>query len=754
MLLTKFDGGLSIRLDPSLIQPNEGVVYTNIDTDKGVLTNCLNYTEMDQEVRGFFYNFKNKWVSSYLERSYAEFNNKLYFSEALTYPQKFDGERYTRLGIQGPVEKLNASEAAATAIKVSDFNISAEGLACRSLYITEDGYTLFTLDETNNEVDQWKLGTAWDITTAVYEASISIAAKETNATGITFKPNGTRFYIVGNNRTIYEYYMSVAWDITTAVFSTSLSAVGTQTTPQSITFNDTGSMLFILDSTDGKITQYNVSTAYTLSSITLGVELDISARDSALTGIFFKPDGKRLYAVGYTNDKVYEYSLETAWDLETAVYYGVLADISTDTTTSTDIFFSPDMRHMYISSEPSASIIAQYDVQRISSNDATVQYVYTYYNSIDDVESVPSPESVEFNVKAIRSVTVEPFIPSLDPQVDKIRLYRIGDNTTSFTLVAELDSTVISYTDSIPTTELTDILASSDYYPAKDGLKYLTEAYGKLFGAVDNKLYFSITNKPDAWPEAYYILFKKNITGILPTSDGILVFMANDTDILHGTDVDNFARRNLSHEQGCTSHYTAKYVQNMPIWQSEEGFCAYSSGNIKVVSKDKLGTTNFNIVNAAVWDETYFACLADGTVLAVSTKFDQLRFKNFSFTLPLENIYAADGDLYGSINTDRLAKLFTGDSVPFTYRSPIFVDDSHSNVKTYNSIYVRASGTLNINIYIDEVLVNSYTITGNKTHELNVPQEDQKGYNLQFEITGIGTVYEIEYKVMERQNGK
>lgn len=754
MKLNQFSGGLSTRLDASLIGQNEAIVYSNIDTDKGVLVNSLDYLDQNQEVRGFFYKFKNQWVSSYLERSYVEYNNQLLFSEAFSYPKKYDGTNYTRLGIVGPANKLNVSESAATTAYLAELDISSRGLAARDLHFSDDGYSLYTLDETNDAVDQWELGTAFDITTAEYANTVSIASKETNAMGLTFKPNGTRFYVVGNNRVVYEYSMSVAWDVSTATYTTSFSIAANNTTPQGIVFNDDGKRAYILDSTTGHVNEYSLVTGYLISGLTFVRALDASARDSALTGLFFKSDGKRLYLVGYTNDKVYEYTLETAWDLSTAVYYGELADISIETTTSTGLFFSPDLLRLYIVAEPSGSKIVQYDVKRISSADSTIQYVYTYYNSTDDVESVPSPVSDEFDIKAVRSATLTAFEPSTDAQVDKIRLYRIGDNATSFTLVTEFDNTTTTYVDSVPSTELTDILESSDYYAAQTGLKYLTEAYGILFGAIDNKLYFSVQRKPNAWPESYYIVFKKNITGILPSSDGILVFMQNATDLLIGTGVASFARRSLSLEQGCTNHFTARYVQNMPVWQSEEGICAYASGSVKVISKDKLGTQNFSIVNTAVLDETYFACLEGGSILAVSTKLDTLVFKNFSFSKLISNIYTTDGALYGIVDNDRLVKLLVGPAIAFSYKSPVFIDDSYTNIKTYNNIYVRADGDFEFSIFIDEVLVKTYTLTGNTTHDISVPQASQKGYGIQFEINGIGKIYEIEYKVMERQNGR
>ncbi len=509
MLVSRFDGGLSTRLDPSLIKPEESVILINCDTDKGILQSSKDILDQNTEVRGYFYKFKNKWVSSYQERSYVEYNNVLYFSERHSYPKK-----------------------------------------------------------------------------------------------LIFDENG--FEVIHR----------------------------------------------------------------------LGIE------------------------------------------------------------------------------KPTTALTTVQTAGNISSSASVMQYVYTYYNSKDGTESAPSPVSAELNLAPTHGVAISDIAASTDPQVDKIRIYRIGDNVTVFSLVATIDNGVTSVVDNLASTLVGPLLESNEYYPAKEQLRYMVEAYGILFAALDTKLYFSEIGVMNAWPESNFIQFKKEITGILPTYEGIIIFMNDSCSMLVGTNVSEFAIKDLSTEQGCTGHFTTRYVQNVPIWQSLEGLCMFSSGAVRVVSKDKLGTKNFDIINSVAIDETYFGLLADGTLLAFDTKFDGARFKYFHFSKPLNNIYETDGVLYGVVDTDRLVSLLDGADGELHYKSPLFTEGSHSNVKTYNNVYVRSNGTFTIKIYIDEELVTTYELLGNTTHDIPVPQKKQKGFNLQVEFIGTGKIYEYEYKVMERQNGR
>jgi len=61
--------------------------------------------------------------------------------------------------------------------------------------------------------------------------------------------------------------------------------------------------------TNDKVYKYTLSTAYDISTGSYdSVTLDISTEDANVNGMAFKSDGSKLYIVGYSNDKVYQYS--------------------------------------------------------------------------------------------------------------------------------------------------------------------------------------------------------------------------------------------------------------------------------------------------------------------------------------------------------------------------------------------------------------------------------------------------------------
>jgi len=70
---------------------------------------------------------------------------------------------------------------------------------------------------------------------------------------------------------------------------------------------------------------------------------DVSSQDTIPYGVFFKPDGTKMYIVGSQYDTAYQYSLSTAWDVSTATYDEKSKDVSGQDTTPIDVFFKPDV---------------------------------------------------------------------------------------------------------------------------------------------------------------------------------------------------------------------------------------------------------------------------------------------------------------------------------------------------------------------------------------------------------------------------
>ncbi len=167
-----------------------------------------------------------------------------------------------------------------------------------------------SLNDTKLQTDNW----------AYHGKNKSINAQEVSPTGFTFKPDGLKMYVVGfTGDDINEYNLSVAWDITTAIFLQVSAAVGSGFV-NDVVFRPDGLKVYIPNGNNGTLYEYNVTTAWNVSAITLVQGISFTAQDTILSGIRFKSDGLKMFLSGGTNDRVYEYTLGTAWNISTASF--------------------------------------------------------------------------------------------------------------------------------------------------------------------------------------------------------------------------------------------------------------------------------------------------------------------------------------------------------------------------------------------------------------------------------------------------
>lgn len=386
----------------------------------------------------------------------------------------------------------------------------------------------------------------------------------------------------------------------------------------------------------------------------------------------------------------------------------------------------------------------------------TVSYVYTYYDSSEAVESIPSEISDELALPADTQVLVTGFVAPIETNIDLIRLYRRVPEAqqVELTLIAELPITTIEYEDNIePVNAIGYILDSLSNYPPRFNLRNLIESNGYIYGTLGNKVYYNDGRRADYWPPENSFTFSKTPIGLQETQDGIVVMLPNSCVLFTGSEPSAFSKQPYNTKQGCKNFNSCEMLSEIPVWISNDGICSLSGGNISVITRDKLGKINLDVKNTVVYDDVYYVCLNDGYLFALDLRFTP-NIRTFKFQdKPISNIGVFDDILYAVIEGE-LTELFEGLEAPFHYISPEFTEEEAANIKQYDNIYIRAKGDLELRILIDGVEVSSYKLKGDKVFEENVPQEKQTGSSIQFDISGVGTVKEIEYKVLGRLNGR
>jgi len=144
--------------------------------------------------------------------------------------------------------------------------------------------------------------------------------------GIVFNNSGTKMFFAGNeNDSIYEYTLTTAFDVSTASFVDAFDASDQDVQILFLAFNNEGTKMFVAGNVGDNINEYTLTTAFDVSTASFVDAFDVSDQDEGMGGIAFNNDGTKMFHAGYLNDKVYEYTLTTGFDVSTASFVDSLS---------------------------------------------------------------------------------------------------------------------------------------------------------------------------------------------------------------------------------------------------------------------------------------------------------------------------------------------------------------------------------------------------------------------------------------------
>ena len=420
------------------------------------------------------------------------------------------------------------------------FSVTSQENNPKSFAFSTDGTKMFILGQQNNTVYRYTLSTAFDVSTASYDSvSFSVASQETLPDGIAFNADGTKMFVTGqtgddvNEYTVgvdtvalgsgsfasadvgkiieangggfiltstagaisrttaptsYAQVASGSWqlyglqfnstdgdlelsgnvanDFTQATKLDDFDIQNNEGNPTGLTFSPDGTVMVVSGDTQNRLFQYTLSTGFDLTTASYANKsYDASSLDSAPRGVRFNNDGTKIIWIGESNKRVYAVPLTTAYDLSTASGYASFNIPSAQTTDPTGLEFNPDGTIMYI-----------------VGRDTDECYQYTLSTGFD----------VTTATYANKKVLLSSGIGGLDPRglfitADGTKLYHCGTaqwKVFEFEMSTPFDVSTASYTSknkniNPDSTELTGVFFTSDaigkMYVIGQGNDYVVE---------------------------------------------------------------------------------------------------------------------------------------------------------------------------------------------------------------------------------------------------------------------------------------
>jgi len=233
------------------------------------------------------------------------------------------------------------------------FNFQAQSSSVNTLFFKPDGTKMFLVSDSTNAILEYSLSAPWMVNTAAYVRTFGVGTQDTNPSGLFFKPDGTKMYMVGySTDNVNEYNLSTPWDLATASYSQNFSVATEETTPRGIYFKPDGTKMYIAGTIGDAVFEYNLSTAWDITTASYLQNLSVVAQGTGPADLSFSPDGTIMFVLNVRD--IDRYTLSTPWDVTTASF---VSSIQLGDTNPRGIFFPPDGFSFYIVGLTSFSVI-------------------------------------------------------------------------------------------------------------------------------------------------------------------------------------------------------------------------------------------------------------------------------------------------------------------------------------------------------------------------------------------------------------
>ena len=305
------DNGNKIYVSDGSSRTNSEIRQYDLTTPYEPSTAAYNSTHLDLDWGPTHY---------YLNTAFSYDGTKMYISyygggnDSFTPPEQFD---------------LSTPWDVSTAVpRVKKFYLGDQTSTPYGIYVKPDGTKFYIAG--SGYIWEYSMSTAYDVSTATYVQNFSITAQESSITGVEFKTDGTKMYVIGTSGDdVNEYDLSTAWDISTASYSQNFSIGAQETAPYAVRFKTDGTKFFVTGSTGDDVNEYSLSTPWDVSTASF-VHASTNVGDTSQYGVTFATDGTKMYTVGGALDYIKEWNLSTAWDVSTATFHQNSGDLMTN----------------------------------------------------------------------------------------------------------------------------------------------------------------------------------------------------------------------------------------------------------------------------------------------------------------------------------------------------------------------------------------------------------------------------------------
>ena len=307
------------------------------------------------------------------------------------------------------------------------------------------------------------------------------------------------------------------------------------------------------------------------------------------------------------------------------------------------------------------------------------------------------------------------------------RIYRtssVGSDAV-YEFVDEVPIATVSYTDSVATENLGEVLSSNTYHEPPDTLRGLVNlANGMAAGFVGKEVYLCEPYKPHAWPVGYRNTVDYDIVALGSLDTTLVVLTKGFPYIMQGTEPAGMAMVKLNAPQACVSKRSVQVINGSVIYASPDGLIAIGSASAPVNLTEIMFTNKEwgawfkpQSIHGYVFDNKYIGFYDNGTVkggFILDPARQDFTLLDFHATA---GYYDPQRDSLFLVVDGDLVKLDAGDSLlTASWRSKVFYMPRPGNL---GAMRVEAAGyPVTVTVFADGVSIGSFAATSSAPFRL------------------------------------
>jgi DNA-binding beta-propeller fold protein YncE len=235
-----------------------------------------------------------------------------------------------------------------TSVFVDAFDVASQEESPKDVAFNTDGTKMFVVGGEGDDINEYALTNGFDVSTASFTDSFSVAAQDNIPTGLAFNTDGTKMFVVGGSGDdVGEYALSTGFDVSTASFTDAFSVAAQEGIPTGVAFSTDGTKMFVVGYSSDNVNEYTLSTGFDVSTASFVDAFSVAAQETVPTGITFSTDGTKMFVVGHTGQDVNEYALTNGFDVSTASFTDSFS-VSAEETHPEGLVFNTDGTKMFI----------------------------------------------------------------------------------------------------------------------------------------------------------------------------------------------------------------------------------------------------------------------------------------------------------------------------------------------------------------------------------------------------------------------